>query len=318
MDTNHNYEQCYSILGLRPDSSWAEVRRNYRNLLKKWHPDRFEDLSDKHRQAEERTKEITKAYKALADYHRKHSVLPDVSPPAPPHTPDTAETGHAERDEQPGSDLDHADDRTPASDVQSDEPVGPQHARSVRWRTVAGLSFAVLIIALWLSETPGTKTTPDADETGSGTSSPASVPGGHSESNSGSKLFRRGSTIGEVYSAQGIPTNTGDGFWEYGKSKIYIANGVVTHWEEHPDNPLRVPAVDQQEALPLKDIFTRGSTKNEVRAIQGIPWHQTEEEWRYGSSRVFFSGGLVTGWEESPLNPLKIDHTTGSYSSVNR
>mgnify|MGYP001608920372 FL=1 len=118
-------------------------------------------------------------------------------------------------------------------------------------------------------------------------------------------FFTRGTTIGKVYAIQGIPTETGEGIWHYGKSKVYIENGSVSHWESHPDNPLKA-SLDIVPTGHGKEYFSRGSTKAEVRALQGTPWRQTEHEWTYGSSRIFFSGELVTGWEESPLHPFKI------------
>jgi hypothetical protein len=111
--------------------------------------------------------------------------------------------------------------------------------------------------------------------------------------------------LGEVYTIQGIPSKTEGEVWHYGKSRVYFVNGSVSRWDNHPDNPLRA-SMNVDPVTTGKVFIQRGSTKNEVRAIQGTPWHQTEREWAYGSSRIYFSGDVVTGWDDSIRNPLKI------------
>ena len=76
-------------------------------------------------------------------------------------------------------------------------------------------------------------------------------------------------------------------------------------WESNPDNPLHA-SLDIDPVITKKTFTERGSTRDEVRALQGTPWRQTEREWTYGSSRIFFSSDVVTGCEESSLNPLKV------------
>ncbi len=54
----------YSILGVKPDASDAEVKRAYRELARKYHPDNYQNnpLADL---AEEKMKEINQAYDAI-------------------------------------------------------------------------------------------------------------------------------------------------------------------------------------------------------------------------------------------------------------
>lgn len=51
----------YSILGVREDASPNEIKLAYRNLMKKWHPDRCHHV-DAHR----RTEEVSLAYSVLS------------------------------------------------------------------------------------------------------------------------------------------------------------------------------------------------------------------------------------------------------------
>jgi hypothetical protein len=111
-----------------------------------------------------------------------------------------------------------------------------------------------------------------------------------------------GSTLGEVYAIQGIPTRTEGDVWHYGKSTIRFAQGKVVSWTQDPANPLRI-ARDQPIQL-REGLFDVGSTKDEVRSILGTPVTETENVWDYGPSRVYFEHNRVVRWETSPLQPL--------------
>ncbi len=58
-----NFKDYYKILGIKISSSEDEIKKAYRKLAKKWHPDRNQD--DKF--AEEKFKEISEAYEILSD-----------------------------------------------------------------------------------------------------------------------------------------------------------------------------------------------------------------------------------------------------------
>lgn len=52
----------YAVLGISSDASDADIKKRYRDLIVKYHPDRNPDLD-----AEERTKRINEAYTVLSD-----------------------------------------------------------------------------------------------------------------------------------------------------------------------------------------------------------------------------------------------------------
>jgi len=60
----------YEILGIAKDSTNAQVKKAYRSLALKYHPDRVPD-EDKKAEAAERFKEISEAYGVLSDAKKR-------------------------------------------------------------------------------------------------------------------------------------------------------------------------------------------------------------------------------------------------------
>lgn len=63
-------KDLYKILGVSKDSSKDEIKRAYRKMIVKAHPDRFTDPAEK-QQAEVKFREITEAYEVLTDEQRR-------------------------------------------------------------------------------------------------------------------------------------------------------------------------------------------------------------------------------------------------------
>ncbi|HEY9075118.1 MAG TPA: J domain-containing protein [Anaerolineaceae bacterium] len=61
------YKDYYKILGVERSANSDEIKRAYRNLAKKYHPDR----NPGNRQAEEKFKEINEAYEVLSDTEKR-------------------------------------------------------------------------------------------------------------------------------------------------------------------------------------------------------------------------------------------------------
>jgi curved DNA-binding protein len=60
------FKDYYKILGVEPDASTDEIKRAYRKLARKYHPDRNKDSG-----SEDRFKEIGEAYEALKDPEKR-------------------------------------------------------------------------------------------------------------------------------------------------------------------------------------------------------------------------------------------------------
>lgn len=69
----------YDVLGLSRKAKLADVKRAYRRLARKYHP----DLNPGDRRAEERFKQITTAYEVLCDSQRRRAYDQEIDAPEP-------------------------------------------------------------------------------------------------------------------------------------------------------------------------------------------------------------------------------------------
>jgi len=80
------------------------------------------------------------------------------------------------------------------------------------------------------------------------------------------------------------------------------------------DAPRRIEAVEQKLGTDWGKVrssarspktFGLGSTRQGVRAVQGIPDRESDSTWWYGDSEVYFAAGRVIGWKAASGSPLK-------------
>ena len=76
---NEQFQSCI-LLGVKPDASVEEIKRAYRQLARKWHPDRIQD-ERKRAIAEERLREINRAYDTLIEWQAARERLKPNRPP---------------------------------------------------------------------------------------------------------------------------------------------------------------------------------------------------------------------------------------------
>jgi len=279
----NNYAHDYRILGVSPGCSLQTLKTVRRRLVKSWHPDRYPASAERMR-AEERIKEINTAFDRLTKYHDAFGVLPNVELP-----PDvTVEFPNA----------------------TSDVPI-QSHNHQRRSRSLMLWAIALTLTAV-TTQVTRSLLREDADEASDLRTAPSSLqtspapPTTEPRPASGkAKYFTVGSSLGEVYAAQGVPTSIENGVWHYGKSKVYFAAGVVTSWEHDSSDPLNATALPTNTAKSLPSSFTVGTSKTEVRLVQGAPILETDSLWDYGLSKIYFRDNLVVGWDSSPMQPLK-------------
>lgn len=229
----YDYSEFYTTLGVTPDTDWKTLRANYRRLIGRWHPDRFLADASRKELAEEHCRQITLAYQALRKYRREHGVLPLA-------VPRSAAAGTRRGEPESGTLSDYprpdglAENATEQTADKTHAKRRPEHRRQVV------IALAVLVAATYLVDRDPEVAAPQANQTArpdSGNSTQSPTVDQRSADSAGISI---GSTLGEVYSIQGIPTLTQDDTWYYGKSQIRFYQGKVISWKEHPDNPLRI------------------------------------------------------------------------------
>src|SRR5688572_30273827 len=82
----HDPRRWLEVLGLGPNATKQQIDRAYRDLVKVWHPDRFESDPSLRLKAQEKLRELNAAYDAL----RRPGIPPrDPAPTARAQTPPT-------------------------------------------------------------------------------------------------------------------------------------------------------------------------------------------------------------------------------------
>lgn len=285
---NTEYTKIYSILGVFQDDGWEMIRSAYKKQINRWHPDRFQDPN--HRKiAEEKSKEINYAYQKLAEYYEKFGELP------PDHH-------HAEVSSTLGT-------SEPNASMHEEDPVTDPHIHpaasipAARKRSYVPIILGGVLIALVYSIWEPTNTGPSVPtEIDLPSHSGMRVDDGNAlKPDEDGKL--QNTEAMHVTNNLHTPDNVNG--WNEGATNRYqkstnasAPSGYKTAFELDAN-----PTAATNNALTL---IKRGSTKNEVLAIQGSPQRQTENAWDYGTSRIYFEGGLVSGWHENPLNPLSV------------
>lgn len=74
---------CYRVIGVQPGISPKALKKAYRDLVKRWHPDRFPNDSEKRKEAEEKIKAINLAFERIQD-HRETLIALASRKPGPP------------------------------------------------------------------------------------------------------------------------------------------------------------------------------------------------------------------------------------------
>lgn len=302
---NESYTSHFRSLGIEPGSSWPEVRTAYRRAASEWHPDRHQGTPEKQRIAEEKFKQINRAYEVLAAYYRRHGKLPEQKA-------DNEADGPAwQRRRDQGPTATHTDRRA------------SEETAAVRWvilRRSAAAAVVVVGAAALLGMFLSSGGQPDLPAAGRHANS-ADV-----RANAGGKMplfddaapavtrqprqagrsLSYGAGITEVQDILGLPTRVADNIWYYGDSEIHFKDGVVVDWRISESDPLNV-TLDRKALVPAeKNNFAIGDSKSDVLRIQGPPLWKTDSVWQYKVSRVFFDGNKVSGWYDSPLDPLKV------------
>ncbi len=269
------YQKSYSILGVFQDDDWETVRNAYKRQIRRWHPDRFQE-PDKRRIAEDKCKEINIAYKVLDDYYQQHGVLPPGSTPDL-HSTAAAENPQSANEARSGPGAENSTGTEYFTGTQEHRDISAGSRQSAR-RGYAGIAFTIAAVASgYMLLEPHLTGVPGDVEFGYAEpvdTEPAAIVFDNRQAGSTSIPETDRSVVGstDVHAA-----------WK---------SGGTTQEPGDPDARGRLPYI------------ARGSTKQDVLAIQGRPLRATDTAWEYGLSRINFQDGIVTDWYENPMNPL--------------
>jgi tetratricopeptide (TPR) repeat protein len=70
----------YKILDLKPDANENDIRKAYKKLALKWHPDRNNESDEQRKMAEKTFRDINDAYTVLSDTKKKQMYDSGVDP----------------------------------------------------------------------------------------------------------------------------------------------------------------------------------------------------------------------------------------------
>ncbi|SHF58430.1 DnaJ domain-containing protein [Desulfacinum infernum DSM 9756] len=324
--------QDYRLLGLKPGAPDKAVKRAYRDLAKKWHPDRFAQRSPLERaQAEEKFKRLQEAYRRILE----HPLAPE--PEAEPKgeggpSPFSGGSGSGAA-EQPRNGR-----KSPGATRPREAPkdsAGRKRFFGFSDKKTAGRAAAVFAAAAcitaaalwglptglfegyWGSRTvPAPLPVPPAREPVSvGTPNLAErlddalkvqrdllnreaarpvppLPGDAARKSS----FTLGSSQAEVLAVQGPPDKKIGSRWTYGLSEVRFRDGRVVGYDNF-DGRLRVSLQKEPPSGEAPAFFTLGSTQEEVLRVQGTPTSVRGDRWTYGFSEVRFRDGRVVSYD---------------------
>lgn len=316
-----------------PDASRADLKKAYRDLVKQWHPDRFQQASIwERRVAEEKFKEITVTYQRVMSAWKERAARDNSrGPEAPGTSPPVDESGMNGAARQ---------ERVRARGRSEWIPfllsflrrfplllVGLKQ-RSASLHLLAGAALMALFIVInlywWLGATRSglrpsngsivnSVNRPQVDrlesavaeslqQSESERTSPSSAKSSIStealDAAASNSYFTLGSTPEDVKRVQGPPSNVKGNTWSYGLSEVQFRdNGVVRY--NNFDGTLKVrllPSAGSSGEEPLP-FLTIGATKDDVLRLLGTPSRISGNRWYYGFSEVRFKEGRLIGYD---------------------
>jgi hypothetical protein len=315
-------EGDYRLLGVTPRASRKEVKSAYRRLAKEWHPDRFQQRSEKERiLAEEKFKTLTAAYRRIAggwleDEPAGEGVRRNESETSKPEKKPFQEGGRVRRPRRMAAGFSWPMRRrgTMAVGVMTAALLfllavraylpgsgtsGPSSTGSIR-PSEPRPSPAVPGEPL-LSRSVPPAGSPDQERTSAEDARPrrppvpdrSMVPDGEVKS----EFISIGSTQEDVLRIQGPPGHVRGQTWVYGVSELVFKENRVVRFNNFDGN-LKVRVLPSSRfPQPPPKSFTIGSSADEVLWVQGTPTRMDESRWLYGFSEVRFKDGRVEEYD---------------------
>lgn len=319
-------DQDFRALGLSPNASRTEVKRAYRDLVRRWHPDHFQQHPEaERRQAEERLKTITGAYRRISQSWVSKDECSSVRREKP-DAPDIDPSGR-NRSARGTAASDGRRARERQSRTAGRKPLGPLFRQRAVYFFLAFLCLTALVVINLLPLRESSESESQMLDRGQNfglqlnsrqlPQQASATASAHAEINKGKALparkaaldphklapafspmtyFSLGSSQDDVLRVQGVPDKIHSQTWIYGLSEVHFKDHRVDRYNNF-DGTLKVRLLPLQPAAKVPAFFTLGSTKNEVIAIQGTPTRILGRTWYYGFSTIRFKDGRVKGFD---------------------
>ena len=284
----------FRTLGLNPGAGASEVKKAYRGLVKKWHPDRHHlEPYEARAFAEDKFLKIDEAYRRIAK---------------------TWEQGP-----RPGPNDGRDFSRSKPGAKKWGKPFGfnPRGWSAARffpglWPIgLSTIAKAALLFVLILLYVLISNIAPDrpvsvkmklhlpAKERRTAQTAPLNrltPPETGPSRRLSADFFTLGSSDSEVLKIQGTPSRIQGETWVYGVSEVNFKNGRVTGYNNF-DRSLRVRMEPGAHGGRYTDHITIGSTQNQVLQVQGTPTRIAGNRWYYGFAELTFENGLLRDYD---------------------
>ena len=287
MKHTQTFEHCYKLLRLEQNSSWDDLRKSYRQLIRQWHPDRYPDEQEK-AVADSKLKDINTAYTQLSNYYQKTGVLPFAkthSPKAEKATTNPQPKNQAQAQAKTQVNPEKAVNR-------GSHKTKPEHSRFSQTRSsntrrsktrIPAYVFTMLFLGLLSLVFFDFNSIEHFIDTYLD----------NAEQYNEFKPHKYNNQVNAT--VQTTPGQPGFAKTEAGEKNTEDRTKTAS------SNQFAVKTDPQAGAK----FFTYGSTLADVALIQGPPDRMEGNTWFYGESEVHFVDGVVDYWYRTADKPLK-------------
>ena len=337
-------ETALQHLGLTTTATEADVKQAYRELVKIWHPDRFQNDERLNARTEAQLKIINEAKTVALAYLERHGHFLRVGQerqkePAgpggpgrqyrrPPPKPEPEPEPRKQQQKKKPEPEKEAEAEAPVEErIRPERTAGPsfqfgQNALIVLFIVLVLLSF-ILLLTTSLGESPMermkayTETPPVVDPLRKIMAEKDAREGRLPEAEESTEapveieaeavvdtFFTLGSDKEWVSFVQGPPLQIKGQLWRYGHSTIDFIDDKVVGWNSSLLNPLLVGMILPADSTYPYGNFTIGSRKDEVVALQGAPSILVGDLWNFGEAIVLFQDDTVVSYKNDMHNTL--------------
>ncbi len=314
--------QDYRTLGLEPGTPPDEVKKAYRGLVKRWHPDIFLHRPHlEHKRAEEKFKEINGAYRRISTNWKTRENAEEVrdqraDAQAAAHTSTEASKAKSRESRSTGG-PGTAEARSTGASAARDSGAADATATKRRYGRASGLGVGTFIdrsgkLARKALEALGNTARKAWQGTRRGYTSLSAE---RRQALAAALLllliamaviqtvstpsWLRLTPSPEVTTLPGTPPETGTESRRTEKPEAEQAPGEIG--QPQTGDPATVPRLPKKHAMPRTSpapaegsYFTLGSSQAEVLRVQGVPTHVRGQTWVFNLAEVHFKNGKVT------------------------